>query len=294
MNARNFFPLIALVCVAVVSVQPHWALAQADSCTYVVFEKSGSCPATATLGTAVCTECIGGSLCRPALDCDNGVCFLRLARVQGYGCAACPIGANPIEGLGFECAEPGAEDTPTPPDGTVGTETPTPSITPDLTMTAGTTSPTATEGTPPATDTPTEGTPAATDTPTGPTVTPTGPTVTPTGPTVTPTGPTVTPTGPTVTPTGPTATATGGTATPTRTGGTVSPTGGTSTPTRTAGTTTPGTPGTPTTRTPTRPSARGDHDDDGCQVVAPQRSPLGWVVLIPAAGLVLWRRRRRS
>jgi len=46
------------------------------------------------------------------------------------------------------------------------------------------------------------------------------------------------------------------------------------------------------TATPTRLPG-GDEDDDGCQVVAPQQAHAGWLLLIPAALLVLRRRRAR-
>lgn len=44
------------------------------------------------------------------------------------------------------------------------------------------------------------------------------------------------------------------------------------------------------TRTNTRP-VTGDTDDDGCQVVAPVSSHMGWLLFAPAA-LLLWSRRR--
>jgi hypothetical protein len=63
----------------------------------------------------------------------------------------------------------------------------------------------------------------------------------------------------------------------------------TNTPTRAPGTNTPR-PNTPTNTRP--PSSGGGDDDDGCQVVASPSSHLSWLLLAPAAFLVIRRRRR--
>ena len=155
-----------------------------------------------------------------------------------------------------------------------------------------------------------EASPTATALAETPTATPEeAPTFTPTGAsTESPTeGPTNTPGTPT--PTGgevPTATPTGGvptgspTVAATNTSGSRTPTavGGSPTVTRPATTPTAGTPsvGSPTpSRTGTRArTAAPSNEDDGCNIVAPERSSSGGALaLLLAPALLLWARRRR-
>jgi hypothetical protein len=63
----------------------------------------------------------------------------------------------------------------------------------------------------------------------------------------------------------------------------------TNTPEPTA-TDTPAEPTATSTNTP-HPPGGGGQDDDGCQMVAPAGSSMGWILLAPAA-LLIWRRRR--